>query len=123
MSKAVKIWLGIAAGLTVLGILIFVGALAAAHWDFSNFSNVKYITETYEVEDSFKNISIDIDTSDIAFVLSEDGGCRVESYDTEGVKYSVSVREDTLTITPSEDKPLAEPIALFSFKARRSRCT
>ena len=36
-------------------------------WDFKKLSTVKYETNTYDIDNSFNNISIKTDTSDIIF--------------------------------------------------------
>ena len=118
MSKTAKIWLIIAGSLTALGILIFVGAMAMCNWSFSNFGNAKYTTKTYEVNELFDNISIDVPSCDINFVLSKNGQCKVDCYDTEKAEYSATVKDKTLTVTTSdEDSSWTDRLSSFSLES------
>ena len=116
MSKTTKIWLIIAACLTVLGILIGIGALAMTHWDFSGFSNVELTTITHEVKGSFDNISIDVETADVVFKPADDGKCKVDCYDSEKNPYIVAVQENTLNITADSSAKWTDRLSLFSFE-------
>ena len=98
MKKATKIWLIIAALLVVAGLALFTAAMSAYRWNFTRLSTVTYETNTYEIGEDFRNISINIDTADVVFALSDSGSCRVECYEEEKAKHSVTVQEGTLTI-------------------------
>ncbi|MBE7064427.1 MAG: DUF4097 domain-containing protein [Ruminococcaceae bacterium] len=98
MSKSTKIWLITAASLIVLGCMIFVGGMIMAKWDFSKLVTSKNETNTYEITDAFKNISIKTDTADIKFVLSDDGTCKVVCFEEKNDKHEATVVDDTLTI-------------------------
>lgn len=98
MSKSTKIWLITAASLIVLGLMIFTGGLMMANWNFSKFGTAKYEMNTHTITDTFKNISMDTDTADIKFVLSDDGVCKVVCFEEKNDKHEVSVSNDTLTI-------------------------
>lgn len=117
MSNTAKIWLIIAACLTVLGILICIGALAMTHWNISGFSNVELTTITHEVKESFDNISIDVETADIVFKPADNGQCKVDCYDSEKNPYTVSVQENTLNITTDNSANWSERLRFFSFKS------
>lgn len=93
-----KVWLIIAASLVLLGCLLFAGVMTTLGWDFFKLSTAKYETNTYEISEAFDSISMNTDTADIAFVLSNDGNCRVECHEEEKAKHSVTVEEGTLTI-------------------------
>ena len=104
MRKATKIWLITAVFLVLLGCILFVGVMTTLKWDFSKLSTVKYETNTYEISESFGDISLTTDTADIVFALSGDGKCRVECYEDENAKHSVSVENDTLVIKINNQK-------------------
>ncbi len=104
MKKLTKIWLIIAAILVVLGGVLFTGVMFVAQWDFSKIGTVKYETNTYEISEDFNNISIDTDTADITFALSDDGKCRVVCFEEEKVKHEVAVREGYLDINAKSEK-------------------
>ena len=98
MRTRTKVWLIIAASLVLLGCLLFAGVMTTLGWDFFKLSTAKYETNTYEISEAFDSISMNTDTADIAFVLSNDGNCRVECHEEEKTKHSVTVEEGTLTI-------------------------
>ncbi len=98
MSKAVKIWLTVAAVLVALGGILFTGAMIANGWDFNKLGTVAYTTNTYEVDGDFKNISIDVETTKIAFAPADNGRCKIVFFEDEKVRHSASVQNGTLVI-------------------------
>ena len=70
MKNGVKIWLIVAAALVLLGSVLFVGVMSMLKWDFHKLSTVSYETNTYEISETYQNISIVADTADIVFVAS-----------------------------------------------------
>ena len=104
MRKTTKIWLVIAAFLTIGGLVMFAAVMTAYHWDFTNLSTVRYDTATYEISDPFTNISIHVKTADILIAPSPDSKCRVECHDEENVRYSVTVENDTLSVELANDQ-------------------
>ena len=104
MKKSVKAWLIIAAALVVLGSFLFVGVMFFAQWDFSKISTTKYEQKSYNISDAFENISIDTDTADIKFLLSENVECKVECFEEEKAKHEVKIENGTLFISEKEEK-------------------
>lgn len=98
MKKATKVWLITAAALVLIGCVLFAGVAALLKWDFTKLATVQYETNTHEISEAFDCISINSDTADIEFVLSESGNCKVECLDEENLRHSVSVEDGTLTI-------------------------
>lgn len=86
MKKTTIVWLVIVAS------LLFVGCILV------KLSTVKYETNTYEVGNAFSDISMPTDTADILFALSDDGKCKVECYEKENAKHSVTVENDVLVV-------------------------
>ncbi len=72
MKRTTK-WLIAAAGLVLIGALVFVGAMSAARWDPAALSTIKYETSVFETDEEFRNIAIHSDTEDTVFLPSEDG--------------------------------------------------
>lgn len=70
----------------------------------STLSTVKYETNIREMTETFENISISSETADIRFVLSGDDTCKVECYEDEKAKHSVSVENNTLVIRLVDQK-------------------
>ncbi|MBR7186829.1 MAG: DUF4097 family beta strand repeat protein [Clostridia bacterium] len=67
-------------------------------------SSIDYETNIHKVNEEFNNISIRTDTADIAFVLSDDGMCRVVCYEEAKKSHSVKVQNGTLTVNVVNDK-------------------
>ena len=104
MRKTTKTWLMIAASLAVVGLITFAAVMSAYNWDFAKLSTKKFVTNTYEIGEGFSSLSMNTDTANIKFVLSDDGKCRVECYEEEKSKHSVTVQEDTLVIQVIDNK-------------------
>ena len=104
MSKTVKIWLMTAAALVVLGGILFAGVMANYEWDFTKLSTVTYVTNTYEAHGEFDEISIHVDTTDIEFVPTEDGDCRIVCFEAEKARHSVTVQNGSLTINMTDTR-------------------
>lgn len=98
MSKATKLWLFTATALVALGLIIFAGVMVNYDWDFSELSTVTYVTNTYETNGEFDKISINVDTTEIEFVPTEDESCRIVCFEAEKVKHSATVQNGTLII-------------------------
>ena len=110
MSRKTKIWLTVAASLTIIGLIIFGGTMAMIKWDFSRLSTVQYETERYEIYEMFENISVITDTADIEFVISENGKATVVCREEPKAKHSVAVKNGTLTIELWETRKWYEHI-------------
>ena len=112
MNKTAKIWLTAAATLILLGVALFVSAMAAGGWDLNKLGTVKYTTNTYEPGGDFQHISIDVDTSEIEFIPSDDGTCKIVCFEDEKVKHAVSVRNGTLTVKTVDTRKWYEHISV-----------
>ncbi len=112
MRTRTTVWFIIAASLVLLGCALFSGVMATLDWDFTKLATVKYETNTYEINEAFDNISMNTDTADIVFVLSDDGNCRVECHEEENAKHSVTVEDSTLTIELNDDRSVHNFIGL-----------
>lgn len=102
MKKSTRNWLIAAGALVLIGVLIFVGVSAAFGFDFMKLSaesSVSRVTNTYEFDEDFENISIHVETAAVRFAPSEDGMCRVVCEEEEERKHTVIVQEGTLVIT------------------------
>lgn len=112
MAKKTKKWLIVAALLVIAGILIFVGAMTMVKWDFKKLSTAKYETNTHEIQEKFRNISLITDTADINFVPAGDGVCKVICYEKNNKKHIVSVADDTLKIQLVDNRKWYEHIGV-----------
>lgn len=107
-----KVWLLIAASLVLIGSILFVGVMSTLCWDFTKLSTGEFETNTYEISQAFDAISMDTDTADIVFALSEDGICKVVCYEQENAKHSAAVENDTLTIRVADKREWYEYIGI-----------
>ncbi len=114
MSKKNKLWIIIAVSLIAVGLLIFSGAMLALDFDFTKLSTVKYETNIYEISEDFSKISIDADTTDVEFVLSNNEQCKIICFEREKVKHSATVKDETLTIGAIDTRKWYDHIG-FSF--------
>lgn len=112
MKKSTKIWLIAAASLVIVGLVMFVTVMSKYQWDFTKLNTKKYETNTYVISEEFSSISMNTDTADIVFELSDDGKCKVECYEEEKTKHSVSVQNDTLVINVIDNKPWYDYIGI-----------
>ena len=110
MRKKTIVGLIVATSLILIGAIIFGGVMMALDWDFSKISTVKYETNEYEINDSYKNIKVITDTAKINFVPAEN--TKVVCYEDTKQKYSVSVQGDTLVIELSNSKKWYEHIGI-----------
>ena len=104
MKTGTKVWLMIAASLVLIGCIIFAEVMSMLKWDFSKLSTVQYQTNTYKISETFDSISITTDTANIVFAVSNDGTCKVECYEEEKAKHSVTVQDGTLVIKLTNNK-------------------
>ena len=110
MRMKTKVWLLTATALVLFGSILFAGVMTILKWDFMKLSTVKYVTNTHEIIEAFEDISINTDTADIMFELSNDGKCRVECYEAENAKHLVTVENNMLVIKINNQKPWYEYI-------------
>lgn len=104
MKRKMKAWLVWAAFLVVLGLVVMAAVMTACGWDLSKLSTQRYETNAHEIGEAFSDISIHAEAADIRFAVSEDGKYKVVCYETEHVRHSVSVQDDTLTIKEINEK-------------------
>lgn len=112
MSKTTKIWLITATALVTLGAILFAGVMEQYDWDFTKLSTVTYATNTYEVSDEFDKISINVDTTEIEFVPTENETCSIVSFEAEEVKHSVAVQNGTLIISTVDTRKWYDHICI-----------
>ena len=112
MRKAMKIGLIIGASLVFLGLIVFGGVMTMLKWDFTRLSTTKYETNTYEIGEAYKNISVNTNTADVILVPSEHAERRVICHEQKNIKHSVAVKEDTLVIEVVDTRKWYEHIGI-----------
>lgn len=104
--------------LIVLGIALFAVSAYSVDWDFTKLGAGKYETSSHEISEEFSSISIKTNTADIVFAPSEDGVCRVISYEDVKEKHSVKVTDGILTIEVNNEKKWYDYIGFYFKKPR-----
>lgn len=112
MSKSTKIWLIIAASLVLIGGMIFVGVMSALKWNFIKLSTDKYETNSYEISEIYKNISITTDTADVEIIPWENSKTSVVCHEKNNIKHSVSVKDGTLEVNVFDARKWYEYIGI-----------
>lgn len=115
MIRSGNIWFLAAVILVAVGALIFVGALAAVHFDFTEFSTQKFQTNTYEFNENFENISVDVKTATVIFVPSDEEVCRIECFEEDKLTHSVKIQDGTLMVYTVDNRKWYDHIVI-SFK-------
>lgn len=113
MSKTVKTWYVTAAFLVAFGLVLFVVVMATQGFDFTKLNIEKFETNTYEVSGTFDRIKLDVGTTEVEFVPSDDGNCRIVCYEAEKEKHSATVQDGTLVINAVDTRRWYEHIGFF----------
>ena len=110
MNKKTAIAAGIliAAGLAIMAVVFFLTG-----FDFSEISTEQYETKTFPINESFRDIEIHADESDIFFTESEDGSAGVIFTETEHVKHEVSVENGVLRISSKDHRNWTDHLLSF----------
>ena len=93
--------------LLLIGAIVLVAGIlscAAALGMGMDFDMEKFEEKTYEIQEDFDHISVNIDTTDIVFALSEDGSCRVVCRQTQNQPHSVTVENGDLLIRQEDER-------------------
>ena len=104
MNKKTKVWLVVAALLILIGVIVFGGVMSMLNWDFTKLSTVKLETNSYDINEEYKNISIITETSNVEFVPSKDAATLVVCHEHENAQHSVLVTDGTLVIKIENNK-------------------
>lgn len=102
----------VAASLVVLGMIVSVVGLAAMGFDFSKLGTGKSVTNTYEVDEAFENISIDNTQCDITLLPSTDGKFKAVCTSLENITHEVKVENNTLMIKEIDDRHWYEYVGI-----------
>ncbi len=115
MNNGVTVWIIIAISLVLFGSVLFVSVLAVNNWEFNAISTERFEDNIHDINDDFDKISLDTDTADINFVLSDEGKCRVLCHENVKMKHTVEVLDNTLVIGLSDDRKWYDYITILSF--------
>ncbi len=117
MKDTIKILVLVAAGLIIIGAVIFVIAMVNNNWDFRALDTANYVTSEYDLgTEKITDISFNTDVAKIVFKKSDDGKNRVECFEDEKHKHSVNLSSGKLEVKAFEGK-WHQNIKVFSFKS------
>lgn len=112
MNKKTKIWLSIAACFILIGCFIFSGVMTILNWDFTKLSTVKYVTNNYEMDVDFKNISVISGTAHIVFLPAEGSKAKVVCREQKNAEHTVAAKDSTLRISLNDHRKWYEHIGI-----------
>ena len=112
MKNNIKIWFIVGASLILIGCILFAGVMSMLKWNFKMLSTVKYTTNTYEIDESFNDISIYTDTADILILPSDNSTCKVVCTDEKSLPHYVHIDEDALSIKIEDKRKWYEYIGI-----------
>ena len=104
MSKTKKIWLIIAVSMMLTGIIVFGGVMSILNWDFKKLETGKYVTNEYEITESFNNLLITDIATNVEIIPTNDDKCKVVCFENEKLIHTAQVIDGTLTIKMSTTK-------------------
>lgn len=98
MKKAKKIALIVGICMIVFGLISLFISLVFVGFDLTKVDTVKWETNTYNIEDSFENISVTGMDATVTLVPSTDNTCKVVCTENEDIYDEIAVVDNTLTI-------------------------
>ena len=103
--------------LMVVGLIISAAALSAGSWDIESLSNDKFETNTYEITEDIRDISVDTSLADVVFLPTDKKTAEVVCYEDSKMKHSVTAENHTLIIKETDSRKWFDFISLFSFQS------
>ncbi|MBQ9513975.1 MAG: DUF4097 family beta strand repeat protein [Clostridia bacterium] len=76
------------------------------------------VVNAYELTEEYKNITIDVATTDVYFKVSEDGKTKMVAEEAENEKHTVQIIDGVLTITREDNKKWYEKMFDFGSGAK-----
>ncbi|MBQ9113078.1 MAG: DUF4097 family beta strand repeat protein [Clostridia bacterium] len=113
MKKSKKILIIIAVCCIAVGILMAAVTLAVINFDLTRLNTMELQTVTYELDNSFSHIIVDVTESDVIFAPSEDGKCRVVCIEGKSISHTVSDSNGILKITRVDIRKWYERVGIY----------
>lgn len=113
MRKSTIVWLLVGFALIVAGGALFLWGMEEADWNFSSLDTDTYVTNSYEVREDFDRISINVDTTEIEFLPTDEDKCVVTCHEMKKVRHTVDLRDGTLIIGVEDSREWYEHIGIF----------
>ena len=111
MLKLLKIILIIFIILVIIAIAGFIALMVVSDW---SFENLKYVEKECQVEEGFESIKLDLKGSDVVICPSNDGKCKVVSFENSLYSHSVDVINNELIVGCNYNTKI-----FFSYKESR----
>ncbi len=99
--------------LIAFGLLLSLGALFAMDFDFTKMNTINFTTNTYSIDQAFTSISVEGAECDIRLLISENDTCKVVCTESDKISHSVTVKDNTLTISRSDTRRWYEHIGIY----------
>lgn len=77
------------------------------------------VTRTHELEESFNNIKVDIETANLEFIATTDGTAKVVCEEKENIEHKVSISDGVLTIHYEEHIKWYERMFNFNWRTEK----
>lgn len=112
-----KVFITISVIILGLAALMLLSTLSACGWDFERLTHPA-ITNTYEIYEEFGDISINLDTSDVEFIATDESTVRIECNDAYKITHGIRVEEGVLKIHANDERRWYEMMSIIpvSFK-------
>lgn len=123
MTKSRIAFIIIAVALILVGAAICTAVLASSNFDLSKFGNTRMVTNTYTVDEDFRDIQVRTSTADIVFEPSQDGKCRVVCQEEEKLMHTVSVKDGALTVEFKDSRKWYERFGFFGINTSSPKVT
>lgn len=108
-----KVAVLVAIGFIIAGLVIGFCGFAVTDFEPENLNMSKIISTEHTVNEPFDSINIENGVSDLRFVLSEDGVCRVVCRDFENISHPITVENGVLNILEKDSRKWYEHIGIF----------
>ena len=96
-------------------IALIAGGVLIAVGYFNGENSAKYVTEMIELNDSFTDFNIDLKTSNIEFIKSDDGKNKIFFKEIENIRSTASVQNNTLVIKQTDSRPWYKKMFFFNY--------
>ena len=103
----------IAGGLILAGLACIAVGLGLGGHESLLGEDPSLVTTTLTPEGEFTSISVDTITADVEFLYTEDGICRVEARDRQGITYTAKILDSTLLIRAEDHRSWMDHIEFF----------
>lgn len=115
--KKMKLFICLGIVLLSFGLIFFVILMASIKWDFKGLNNKQYEIKTYEISETFDDITLSSKTSDIEIVKTNNV-CKIECYENEKITYSITLDDNMLKIEEIDSRKWYDYIG-FNFEKRK----